>query len=371
MFRLWAAFALVNVVLVAGAFAGAETYIRYARTKQVSYSDMTELPMCVPDDKLVWRFRPFVDEVVRAPEFTITVKTNKDGLRGPDLDRVEGDFVILVVGDSITFGYGVEEEQRFSELIADQIRGERPDLHVKMVNAGAWMYTYDQQLLMMKELILRLQPNIIVHGVSWVHVRTLFAHRWHYDWSGELDAVSDPGISIKPDGVLRFRSDWLERPPLGSQLLAEAVRFVLNRELVAKALDYMTLMDPDEHANDWLWRRTDELLTETAMTAKRSGAVYVPYLTPANVQVSDMYWGGVVPKATWDREYPTERMMSIFAKAGVTPVNLLHAFRARFSPNLYYDKDPHWRSAGHALAAQAILERLRQYFPSRPQASSK
>ena len=60
-----------------------------------------------PDDELLLHLKPDLDlRVYGHPEFTYTVRTNGDGLRD---EPFAGTFDVAAIGDSFTFGFGVEE----------------------------------------------------------------------------------------------------------------------------------------------------------------------------------------------------------------------------------------------------------------------
>ena len=61
------------------------------------------------DGELLLRLKPNLDmRIYGHPEFSYTVRTNADGLRD---EPFEGPFDIAAIGDSFTFGFGVEEAE--------------------------------------------------------------------------------------------------------------------------------------------------------------------------------------------------------------------------------------------------------------------
>jgi lysophospholipase L1-like esterase len=83
-----------------------------------------------------WSFRPnsHQDSYIGAP-----VTINNLGLRGPDttLEKPNGVFRILGVGDSITFGYGVRVEDTFLRVLQQDLNASAPTgLRYEVLNAG-------------------------------------------------------------------------------------------------------------------------------------------------------------------------------------------------------------------------------------------
>ncbi|UQA57671.1 alginate O-acetyltransferase AlgX-related protein [Polyangium aurulentum] len=83
-----------------------------------------------PDDKLGVRLRPGATQKTRvAPNPVCDVRINDAGLRGGPLPPPSPDNV-LVVGDSLAFGLGVQENETFSAKLEDALKGRR------VINAG-------------------------------------------------------------------------------------------------------------------------------------------------------------------------------------------------------------------------------------------
>ena len=164
-----------------------------------------KLPMCQPDRLTIWRYKADVDLQHRTAEFEIPVRTNDAGLRDDPIEPdSEGVTTVLFIGDSFTFGWGVAEEERYSEVLAQLMAERRPDTRLRVVNAGHWMYTFDQQLVLMKEMIERYRPSVVVQGFYWMHVRTLFNHRQVRAPDGTLKAVEDSKIKVSDRGAVSY-----------------------------------------------------------------------------------------------------------------------------------------------------------------------
>ena len=170
---------------------------------------------------------------------------------------------------------------------------QRPGTRLRIVNAGHWMYTFDQQLVLMKEMIERYRPAVVVQGFYWMHVRSLFNHRLVRGPDSMLQSVEDSKIMVNDRGILKFHSDWLERPPLGSQLLATVARAILNRNLNEKAALWVDYMRPGNTQDEGLWALTGEIVAETIRTLGTAGIAYVPFLIPASVEAGGTSWANV------------------------------------------------------------------------------
>lgn len=90
----------------------------------------------------------------------VDVKINSDGLRDDEypVERTEA-YRIAVLGDSLTFGWGVEKEDTFEVLLEEMLSETRP---TEMINFGHGNYNTSQQVNLFKEKGLKYNPDKVV-----------------------------------------------------------------------------------------------------------------------------------------------------------------------------------------------------------------
>ena len=95
------------------------------------------------DDLLGWKLRPGRKAVHRTRHFTTEYVINESGFRdGPHPDpRPLGNRRLVLYGDSIVFGWGVPQAERFSDILEKRTPG------LEVWNHGVPGYGLDQQLL--------------------------------------------------------------------------------------------------------------------------------------------------------------------------------------------------------------------------------
>lgn len=364
--RRWLFVVAFNVLAIGLILGIAELAVRLV--PGASYNQDEQLAMCRPDALTIWRYRPDVSLSYKASEFDMRIRINKDGLRGGPASPLDDTPTILFIGDSFTFGWGVSEDQRYSEAMGRLIAQTMPGAKVRIVNAGHWMYTFDQELVLMKQLVARYHPKVVVQDFYWMHIRTLFGHQYGRAADGALQSVTDPKIMVNDRGVLKFRSDLLERPPLQSQLVAVVARAILNRDLRERAGEWISYMRPGPQNAD-LWALTEELVDETIRTLQAAGIAYVPFLLPVSIEFpggnwANVGWTAATPPADIDVALPGARLAAMFTRRGVDIVELAPPMRVlvaeRGGPALYYPQDGHWTAAGHALAAEVLAPYVAQ-----------
>lgn len=91
------------------------------------------------------------------------------GLRGamPVMPKPAGTFRILAVGDSTTFGWGVNDDETWCAALERQFKEAHPDRRVEVVNAGVVSYDLKQSARLLGRLAPRLQPDVVIVGLFW------------------------------------------------------------------------------------------------------------------------------------------------------------------------------------------------------------
>jgi len=98
----------------------------------------------------------------------VSVKTGSQGLRDRDYSqaRADGQHRILVLGDSLTFGWGVPVERTYPKVLERLLNAGRPSESptYEVVNAGVGNYNTVQEVAYFKERGVRYKPDEVVLG---------------------------------------------------------------------------------------------------------------------------------------------------------------------------------------------------------------
>ena len=98
-------------------------------------------------------------------DFRVRITTSHQGLRdrayGP---KASGTYRILTLGDSFTFGFGVEGHEAYPKQLETLLQTVRNPTHYEVINAGFPGYGTHQELLYLKEEGLQFQPDLILIG---------------------------------------------------------------------------------------------------------------------------------------------------------------------------------------------------------------
>ena len=81
------------------------------------------------------------------------------------LEKPAGTFRILVLGDSITFGWGVEQDKTFCKLLEKKLNGDPPPggpRHYEVINTGVGNYNTSQEVAYFQERGRLYKPDMVL-----------------------------------------------------------------------------------------------------------------------------------------------------------------------------------------------------------------
>jgi len=284
----------------------------------------------------------------------VHIRVNQLGLRGPAATPTPapGTIRLLVLGDSVVFGQGVEDDQTFSAALARRL-AERWKTPVEALNAGVQGYDTVAEAAFLDGPGAALAPNGVVVGMS----LNDYDPAPGYDATGVLtrrtSASSSPGLLARSEFLLllRWLRSWsrgelltqlLERtpkPPAGQAPPADGAAAV-DRLVAAEHRRFYGQPDPA------LWARLRSGLTALRDAAGARGTWLVVAIFPESWQV-----GVAEPDTT-----PQQKLLALCRDVGVACVDLRPAFAAAGGDSFQDTQHPNAR--GLAVAADALAAAL-------------
>ncbi len=277
----------------------------------------------------------------RMLEYDTTVRTNGLGMRDEEIDWNKPR--ILCLGDSFTFGNGVENEETFCAILEDLF-----DKRYDFVNVGfAGGFSPDAYALWLAKNRKTLGPRGIVIAFYQNDYSDVLSNDWlrngrRMDSSNadSPDQIISPGQIISSDGA-RIRDNAITRlPPPIRKLLRNSyvvgfLRDRLTKDLAAGAPSPNS-SHPAGFSEDAKFLRALEILRSAA-----GDSVLAFYLIPKTGQAAPSHMD--------------ELVIAFGQQHGIAVLSN----RADFTAQDYFPLDSHWTLSGHAKAAHFPYQALR------------
>ena len=138
----------------------AEVFLRLVKPQNF---DVHAPGMYVADPSVGYVLKPGFAGIIERSEFRAPFTVNEAGLRGPaPRPRTENTFRILVLGDSMAFGFGVLDDETFSVQLENMLAGRFPSLDVQVLNGSVPGYGTADELAFLKSRGAALDPDLVV-----------------------------------------------------------------------------------------------------------------------------------------------------------------------------------------------------------------
>jgi len=292
----------------------------------------------------------------RSAEFSVQVRVNSKGLRGPEVayEKAPGMFRVLVVGDSFTFGGQVEEDETFVVRLGHELqkaanRASSEPRQIETINAGVDGWNTANELAWLTSEGLRYEPDLVV-----LMFYTGNDPGENYDM---LKAVKRVGVEMDPAAALpardarRFLADtsalyaFLETGVISKLTSAPEASDLAD---LSEDTELRVRRSTDPDRQDQGWQVSGDLLRHLRVLCDDAGVQLLVVGIPTVEHVGNA-----------DRS-PTP-FTSIAEAAQAPALDLLIPFRsasAGIRDDLYYPKDRHWTPRGNDEAARHVAADL-------------
>ena len=267
-------------------------------------------------------------------EGCVDYRTNAFGFRDEEwtLDKPDGQHRIVAIGDSFTFGLGVQLEDTWAKRLQHQLAADRGQ-DVLVVNAGfVGGHMPTQYGPWLKEQSAQLDPDTVIIGLCLNDL-------------GDIPMMAFE-IAEEPSGSKAV--DWVQRK-LGRWRVARQLE--RSAEGTRKSFDYGKVIDRQPET----WHATRDALTATGTLLEQRGVRLVVVILPMMSRLTDD--DPFAPLHTLVREHCEEQ--------GIEVIDLLPVFLGRRDTDLWvHPTDQHPNDVGHALIAGAVAS----WFAEHPKA---
>jgi hypothetical protein len=346
-----------------------------------------------------WIFPPRVRAEVVSAEFRHTVETSSQGLRDRNfaIPAPPGTLRVAAVGDSYTFGWGVEAGQTWVKALERGLGADRPGRPVEVVNLGMPAGEPDAYARLCEARLAKLRPDLLIVAITQGDDLTQLGLRRDDATAppgpekrllGALQAAfpilvprcrelfrrcHDPLLNpsrqqprdviarLGPDGALRYRA-------LDAEIRDQFERGLINPFLIETGCRFprffsMTL-DPSRPAMARASRALRKSLGRIAATCRATGTPWVVVSVPNGLYVSPealvsrRRLGFETPEELLRTEAPERVVADACEAVGVPFVSVTAEVRRLAPSGAYYPIDGHATAAGNALFAALLAPRI-------------
>ncbi len=290
------------------------------------------------DSKLFWKFRP--DQTITSNFFEgRTYRINSSGFRGEEIPPASDKVRIVALGNSCTFGWGMDDDAVFINQLGAMINGDGQLPPVEIINAGIPGYSSFQGRRFLVSDIAPLRPDI-----------ALIMFAWNDQWAA-ADNIPDKDIQFASQAVLDIQNFFARFKLYGvlRRLILSATEESLDNKLNKENPVYRVGLD-DFYAN----------LNTMVQYCIHEGII--PILMTSPIPALEKYYppGSRSPMHVYHHYYNLQtRDVARNSKS------ILIDLAAEFDmyDDLYDDapKDPiHFNAKGHKLVAELIFKYLKE-----------
>lgn len=347
----------------------------FAAPSYRSFASPTFHHFYAPNDRMISReTAAYFDGV------PMVVETNEDGLRTKySRDEFLGHATrIAVLGDSYTFGVGVQGDQTSSAVLEQTLRYRLRREDVAALNAGVVSYSPLLESILFRKLVSQYKPHVTVMLLDTTDIGD--------DYNYSLDIATAEGDDIVFDvGGREPRTSLCDA--IGVCLLARsgglklAEPIVVLSDLVSRRRDpreyydftlaiggvvetnrYFILRHPPSETKPY-FDATRKHIEATARFAAEAGSKFILFIQPRYFHWSQTECPGnwEAPEYKNDEPYASaylDYFDSLVEEVDFPIVSLLGAVRKAAASKLVFERDPHWNVLGHRVVGRAIADYL-------------
>ena len=360
-------------------------------------------------------FPPHSEHAYRTHDFEYTVRINAHGIRERDLPVHGPDaYRVVVVGDSFTYGWGVNAEDTWVRRLEENLRAKGYD--VEVLNLGKPGAGPDFYASLAREAIPVLRPDLVVvgmlqnndlasanpEGLSQLGDHALRPVRWLYPntirWLAERALPEDDertSLDMPPQVTnAENNQQWTRTTAqhfLDAMSEEERARYdgldpvaraafedgLLNPFMVDLAIKnprfYVHMLEPDAQWIQDAIQRTGLYLHEIGQVAATYGARTVVVSVPDGPYVNREAWENiqrvgyeVEPEALTSAALD-DAIAAASARARLPFLTVTDQFRAEIdTPGLFFELDGHLSADGHRLYGDLITPLLEPFAAQAP-----
>lgn len=285
------------------------------------------------------------------------VTTNSRGFRGREVDapKPPGRIRMVALGDSVTFGWGVNDADTFCSQLEHELRSQHPGVDLEVVNLAVPGYATRQEVALLRRNLAELQPDVVLVGFYTNDLPDTLDDKASSGRSGTRIEAAERG----PGQVLRMNpvpASWLERQARRSRAVYTAshgLKALIHRGegKPGSSMELDLLESRNSGDLEAAWQNVTTQLEDLKAAATEFHFSAGIVVLPPREQVFGLY-----PNSEYQK-----RIRGLAERLGLFVVDPLPSLVAssQQKPSLFipYDRN-HPSPAGHRLIAKSIATYL-------------
>jgi lysophospholipase L1-like esterase len=282
-------------------------------------------------------------------EYSAKGRVNNWGFIGKDrsIDKPEGSYRIIVVGDSFTEAVQVDSDKNYCSLL-ETLLGQR----YEVINTGLSDYSPKLEYMYLREKLVHFGPDRIM--------LQLFANDVHDDYRHR--AMEEGPFNLGPRRSFIYNHSKFYHYCLRQREKLREKLFGKRGTVEDTNIDKFFFMKKGNQAlKTRLWAVTEQYLSRIKELADGRGIRLSVFIIPMESQISPPDQMSMASQFYF-KEPPTddfEKAVRMFCEANkVDFIDMLTVFRDNKKLDLYFEKEGHLTELGHNLVAETLYEYL-------------
>jgi len=278
-------------------------------------------------------------------DYSVRLFTNSNGFRcNEERFNTISNQKILVVGDSYTFGTGVEYGESYPAVIQTNLHDLGVIKSDDVLNTGIPAWGTSQELLMIKKTIEKITPELII----WQICENDFDNNIQY---GLHVIKSDSLISVKPNPTKRDRIrrlttliplyDYLVQNSHLVNLYRKSIIILMGEQLSKTVENHSMNPEKDNELNKMKWSLMKKITQEIFEICEDDEIEILPIFIPSGGREIQKYGENSVVDSLFHYLNQNHREYIDFSYLG-------------FNEHLRFSSDGHWKPRAHRLAADSL-----------------
>ncbi len=319
----------------------------------------------VPDPVLHHSFIPGSKTVMNSQEFKVEYRINKIGLRDKEVGpKKPGVFRILVVGDSVVEGWGVELKESWVKQLEKKLNESFGEGKFEVINGGVASYSPFLYYLFLKKKGLELRPDLVIMMMDMGDPSDDYDYSRQAVFSSFGEPKACPGGYYREKGLKRFLS-YFSLSLRRTFRLYLILDYLFSKGEKGVQEGFRPMLFGIRSTESWekAWSLSKKYILLSRDLLKKKGIPMVFTVCPPAFLVGDEEWREGRRLLNFNLEGVNfEKMFTDFKEFAyenrLPYIELLSFLQSYPEHPLYYSYDIHPNPVGHRVIAERIFEEL-------------